>query len=247
MQDIINADRLPPEVEKAYLPYLKKLLEFYPKRIVSVFVYGSATGVNYISGVSDITSVCVFEQLSWSDVQNALAIVRKKRGSKIVVPLFLTKEYIRSSLDVFPIEFLDMKENHVLLYGEDVLSLLEIKGQYLRLFCEQELKGRFIRIRQAYLEIGLQHNELANLLRQSLNSLMPIFRNLLRLRKKRAPIDKIEIIVELCREFSLDEKDFMDIYRHLSGDQKIPPRELAVSLSEYLEEIEKLIFAVDRL
>jgi hypothetical protein len=244
---IINKEKLHIEVQKKFIPFLLTMSDIHGDNLISVFVYGSAAGENYIPKISDINSVFVFRDLKFSIFKSSLKVVSSGIFKKIAAPLFLTKEYINSSLDVFPIEFLDMKENHILLYGEDVLSGLAIKGEHIRLFCEQQIKGKLIRIRQAYLEIGLKKKGLEALLKESLGSLIPIFRNLIRLKGKQPPVNKTEIIRQLCQLFGLDENVFLPIYKDSANDEKIANQEVVVFLERYLNQIEKLAGMVDRI
>ena len=246
-EKIINAEKLPSEVQNKFIPYLKTMIDIHKDHLMAVFIYGSATGKNYIPKVSDINSVFVFKDLTFASLTDSLKLVSKGINKKIAAPLFLTKEYIETSLDVFPIEFLDMKENYCLLYGTDFLSALTIKEEHIRLFCEQQIKGKLIRIRQAYLEVGLKKKGLEALLKESLNSLIPIFRNLIRLKDKKPPIEKSEIIKQLCQEFDLDENVFLPIYKDTSNDEKIANQEVVVFIEKYLDQIKKLAVGVDQL
>ena len=260
---IINEKRLHIEVQKKFIPYFETMSDIHGDNLISVFIYGSATGENYVPKVSDINSVFVFKNLNPSILKSSLKAVSKGISKKIAAPLFMTKDYISSSLDVFPIEFLDMKENHILLYGEDVLSGLEINGEHIRLFCEQQLKGKLIRIRQAYLEVGLKKKGLEALLKESLNSLIPVFRNLIRLKEqqspggppneeasldaKQPPGSKAEILRQLCQVFELDENVFLPIYKDTTNDEKIANQEIDVFLEKYLIQIKKLAGMVDKI
>jgi len=244
--NIINDEKLHIGVQKKFIPYLKTMSDIHGDNLISVFVYGSAAGENYIPKISDINSAFVFKDLKFSTFKSSLNVISKGIFKKIAAPLFLTKGYINSSLDVFPIEFLDMKENHILLYGEDILTGLEIKGEHIRLFCEQQIKGKLIRIRQAYLEVGLKKKGLEALLKESFNSLTPIFRNLIRLKGKQPSVNKTEIIRQLCQMFELDESVFLPIYKDSTNDEKIANQEVVVFLEKYLNQIEKLAGMVDK-
>jgi len=189
-----NMDQLPTEVKKKYIPYLQKFLELYLGEIRSAAIYGSATGQNYVPGKSDINSVIIMDEVGFSHLKRALAVIAWGRKQRIASPLLLTKEYIHSSSDIFPIEFLDIKENHILVYGEDFFSQLPINMANLRLFCEHQIKGKLVRIRQAYLGSGLKAAAIEVLLKESLNSLIPIFRNLVRLKGRVVEVDKTKIL-----------------------------------------------------
>ena len=61
--NIINTKTLPLEVQKKFIPYLELMINMHKDDLLSVFIYGSATGKNYISKVSDINSVFIFNNL----------------------------------------------------------------------------------------------------------------------------------------------------------------------------------------
>ena len=244
---ILNMEKLPAEVQHKFIPYLKTMLDIHNEQLTSVFIYGSATGKNYNPKTSDINSVFIFKGLAFASLTDSLKTVSKGISKKIAAPLFLTKEHIETSLDVFPIEFLDMKENHILLYGTDFLSPLKIKEEHIRLFCDQQIKGKLIRIRQAYLEVGLKKKGMEALLKESLHSLIPVFRNLIRLKGKQPSIEKPAIIKQLCQEFDLDENVFLSIYKDTNNDEKIADQEVVVFIEKYLGQIKKLAVGADRL
>ncbi len=233
-------ENLSPHVQQAFFPYFKSLKAVHGDNLVSVFLYGSATGTDFVPGVSDINSGLVFRKLDFPALQKSLPVVSEGLKKKIPAPLFLTKESIANALDVFPLEFRDMQENHVIIDGEDVISVLEIKDEHVRLFCEQQIKGRLIRVRQGYLETGLSPQRVSLLLQEALTTLMPVFRNLLRLKGEPLPSSKPEILERLCGVFQLKRDVFLKIHKHKSGEAKIPPDEMAVDLDQFLIELGKL-------
>ena len=103
---IINKEKLHSEVQGNFIPYLEKMSDIHGDNLISVFVYGSAAGENYIPKNSDINSVFVFKDLKFQALKSSLKVISKGICKKIAAPLCLTKDYINSSLDVFQIEFL---------------------------------------------------------------------------------------------------------------------------------------------
>ena len=234
-------------VKDKFVPFLQDLLNIHREKILSVFIYGSATGKNYIPKISDINSVCVFHDYDFSILKNSLAVISRGMSRKIAPPLFLTKKHMESLLDVFPLEFLDMKDNYVLVYGEDVLQSLEISGRHIRLLCEHEIKGKLIRIRQAYLEAGRHKKNIKIILRESLNSLLPVFRNVIRLKNQQPAGDKENILKQLCREFNLDDHVFLPIYKDRTREVTIAHDDAEMILEKYIVELQKLAHHVDQL
>ena len=247
MSNLVNLDKLPVEVKNKVEPYFKAFINLHKDNIISIFVYGSAIGRNFIPGISDINTAVVVKELAFADLKKSLGMVSKGIPKKIIAPLFLTKRHIETSLDVFPVEFFEMKENHVLIYGMDILSALNIKGQNIRFICEQQIKGKLIRIRQAYLEIGLKKRGIEALLKESLASLLPIFKGLIRLKGKTPALDKADMLMQLCDEFGLDKGIFLPIFRDKSNDERIGSKDVEYYLEKYLDEIQKLARIVDGL
>ena len=250
MAELIHLDKLPVDVKRKIVPFMQELLAIHQDNITSIFIYGSATGINYLPKISNINSAIIFKRLRFEQLQDSLSAVSKAVKQKMTAPLFLTQDQIHSTMDIFSIEFLEMKENHVLIYGEDILSSLEIPLQYLRLFCEQQIHGKLIRIRQSYLEVGLDHKQMESLLKDSLTALIPIFRTLIRLKKKTPHLSKHKIFEQLCEEFQLDSDILKTIYRHTIQEEKIVRDKIDFFVGEYLKELEKLASvasAIDRI
>lgn len=240
-------NRLPDDVRNKVSSYFKDFLALHQDNVISIVIYGSAIGGDYLPKISDINSLVIFRPFEFSQLKKSLGVIARGISKKIAAPLILTREDIRSSVDIFPIEFLDMKENHVLIYGEDVLSSLDIPQKYLRLFCEQQIKGKLIRITQAYLEAGRTYKGMEVLLKDSLTALMPIFRVLIRLKSKVPPVNKFDVLQDTCREFQLDAHIFQMIYRSIRQEEKIARGKIDFFIGEYLKELGKLAGAVDRI
>ena len=246
MESFKNLDKLPEEVKRKFIPYLQELLDLYPGQVRCAAVYGSAAGQNYAPSRSDINSVLVLDEITFSHLDCALKVIARGTRQRIPAPLFLTPDHIVSSLDVFPVEFLDIKENHVLIFGEDLFAPLTISGNNLKLFCEHEIKGKLIRVRQAYLERGLKGPMVEALLKESLHGLIPIFCNLVRLKGGPAPTDKVKIVGDLAQIYTLDSQVFLDILKHRLHGLKMSPVHAQELIEKYLMELEKLAQAVNR-
>jgi len=243
----LKLDTVRVEVKRLIEPYLGKLLNIHKENILSINLYGSVSGRDFSPKTSDINLLVIFEKLKFSDLKNSLKLVSSGIPQKIAAPLFLTLEHIKTSQDVFPIEFLDMKENHLCLYGQDILSAIDINDKHLRLFCEEQIKGKLIRLRQAYLEIGLRKKGIESLMKESLYALIPVFRNLLRLKGITPPIEKEAILIKLSAQFNLDGGTFKAILKDKRDDEKIAGVDVEVYFEKYFAQIQQLARLVDRL
>ncbi|MCX7927020.1 MAG: hypothetical protein N2606_02665 [Candidatus Omnitrophica bacterium] len=240
-----NLRHLPWRVRNLLARYLEKICSLHSENVVSLFAYGAIVEENFDFRESEINLCVVLGKLSFSHLRDSLPIIREGLRKGIPAPLFLTREHIKSSQDVFPLEFLQMKDYHILLYGEDVLESVQVKREHLRLEVEEQIKGKLIHIRQAYLEMGLEKKGIINLLKQSLTVLIPVFRGILKLKDFNSipPKDRFGIIKTLSENFNLDDKIFLAIL----NKQKELGKKSLYYLERYIEEIQKLAGIVDTL
>lgn len=245
MANLVNLDSLHRDVRKIVEPYCDKMVTLHGDNLRSIVVYGSAVGQDFVLKRSNINLLIVFQRVDPPDLEKSLKLIQHGRKRRIIAPLFLTKRHIETSVDTFPIEFLEMKENHLVLYGEDLLSELEIKMDNLRLQCEQQLKGRLIRLRQAYLEIGRKKREIESLIFDSLTTLIPTLRNMLRLKGIYPPATKQEVIGLVAENFSVNGDLFSQVLAMKRGELKIRKDESKRLFGDYIEEIERLGMIVD--
>jgi len=242
-----NVSLLPAGVQKRLFPCIRDLSVIYQDQMISVAVYGSAAGQNFIPGVSDINTLIVVREILADLLKQSLNVVMRARRHRVAAPLILTREHIVSSLDVFPIEFLDMKERHVLIYGEDLLPGLEIRGEHTRLFCEQQIKGTLIRIRQTYLEVGLRKKGIEALLKNSLSSLFPVFRRMVILKGAVAPDDKEALLQTLGEVFEINPDDMIAIWKDRRNDERIAGEDVREVFGRYISRLEDLAKIADQL
>ena len=173
----------------------------YHEDLVSVALYGSAASGEFVDKHSNLNILVVLKSTGLADLKKASKILRK---FKMLNVLFLTESYILSSLDIFPIEFLDMQENHFVLYGKDILKDIHVDTGNLRFQCEQELKQKLLKLQHAYLKAGDNLGNLNALLFSSFTSILHILRNVLRLKGITPPYLKHEIIRELLSQFKIN-------------------------------------------
>jgi predicted nucleotidyltransferase len=245
MYELKNLNSLTKSVKDVIEPYCHKMLNLHGDNIKSLYVYGSAASDEFIPKKSNINILVILRRIDPPDLKKTLGLVKSGFKKGILAPLMLTLEHIRSSTDAFPIEFLEFKENNVLVYGEDILSSLAIKHDNIRLQCEQQIKGGLVRLYQAYLETGFKEKETMGLMIRSITSLMPIFRSLLRLKGKSPSTKKRSVISDMCTELSISS-DVLNKVLDLKEGKKIPDK-IETLFGDYMEKIEELGIKVDQM
>ena len=244
MDILVNLEKLNSHVKKVLVPFSQAMIALHGDNLKSISLYGSAVGEDFIPKKSNINLLLVMERIDPPDLKKSLKLINQGR-KKGIIPLLLTVEHMKSSTDTFPIEFLEMKENYILIYGKDILDELEVNSRNVRLQCEQQLKGGLIRLYQVYLEIGMREKRIRALLINSLTSFIPIFRSLLRLKGKALPVKKRDIISDLEREFTVNGNLFLKVLQMKEG-KKVEDN-LEKLFGDYLEEVEKLCIICDRM
>lgn len=232
-------ERLNVSVRKFVDSVCKRFADVYGEQLRSIIVYGSALTSYFDPKKSDVNLLIILDSTDISQLKKSLPLMRRY---KRINPLFVTKEYIRASQDVYPMEFLEMKDNYVVVYGEDVLQDINIDRQYLRLECEQQLKGALLKLKQGFLSRGM--GRIGWLMKDSISTIVTIFRNLIRLKGKEPPVDKDKVIEEVGTLYSIDKALFKSILRYKLGKEKL---DLELCFDKYIKELEELIEVVDRL
>ena len=247
MTELINLEKVPEEVRKLVEPYAKNLIELLGDNICSIAMFGSATGKDFILKKSNVNLLVVLKEIELAHLKKCFKLVAQGRKKGIVAPLFLTRRHMETSSDVFPIEFLDMRDSHQVIYGEPVFEGLEIGTENLRLECEEQLKGKLIRLRQVYLEVGANAKAIGAVAVESLTSLIPVFRGMLRLVEKEVPRPKSEVIDAASKEFGVDARILHQVLDIKAGRAKLEKKDIEEFYGRYIKEIEKLAVAADQL
>lgn len=226
--------------------FIQGLQKIYKDGLISVILYGSAASGEFINRYSNLNLLVVLKNTNLENLKIASNLINKWKFGAIQ-PLFFTQDYIRNSSDVFPIEFLDMKENYAVLAGHDVLKDIHIDTNNLRFQCEQELKVKLISLRHLFLRRYKDKTILKNLLFKSFTSVMHILRNVVRLKGKQPPYLKEDILKEVALGFQINEEVWRKILAAKNKQIKLSGREIERLFISFTEELEKIIDIVDNL
>jgi len=157
----------------------------------------------------------------------------------------MTEHYINTSTDIFPVEFLDLKENNRLLYGKDCLSGIQVDIRNLRFQCEQELKIKLLNLRNLYIRLNKDASALRGILFKNITSVLHIARNVLRIKGKTPAYKKEDIIKDLTQEFRIDAALWSKILAAKNKAIRLSNQETEGLFEEFVKELEMLVEAVD--
>lgn len=237
--------KLDTKTEQTIEKFTHEIQTLYGDDLVSLILYGSAAGADFVPDRSDLNFLVVLKRVTPEALRKAVPLVRSWHRQKIATPLFVDPEFLQSSLDVFPIEFLDMQEQHRLLAGRDILLELKISPRNLRLQCEEELKGKLLNLRRAYLETAGRVEALEELMTRSLKSFLIIVRHLLRLKGSQPAHEFLEILVQAEEAFEISLEAIRDVHSLRLGMIRLDKSNAQTLFERYLADIEQLAARAD--
>ncbi len=224
--------------------FVAGLKAIFSDSLISIVLYGSAASAEFVDNHSNLNILIVLKDTDPNILKKASGLTRK---FPLFQTLFLSPEYIEHSTDIFPIEFLDMKENYHILYGKDIIKDMTIDLRNLRFQCEQELKAKLLNLRQLYLKLNANKAALKNILLKSFTSILHIARNVLRLKGKTPAYKKEVILEDLAKEFPLDISIWQRILALRNREEKIRNKEVEPLFVSFIREVEKIADIVDKL
>lgn len=233
---------LPEELRGPLSAFAEDVKERVPD-VRSVVVYGSAARGDYVHGASDVNVLVIAGSLPQQALRSAAHSVRHWREHIPLSPIFATKDYLRTSADVFPLEFLDMRDAHVTLLGSDPLEGLQVDPANLRHQVEAELKGKLMRLRAAYVRACGNPQAVADLMRDSLASFRIAFQGLLRLHGEKPPTSRLEIMRAVASDYDLDSGALLAVVALHKGDA--PEGDADSLFGRYLASVERLVDVID--
>ncbi len=213
--------------------------------LVSIIVYGSAAGYEYIPKRSDINLLIVLTEEGIQKISSAIETVNRWKKKRVTTPLFLTEDEIKNSLDTFPVEYINIKFSYRVLYGKDIFAELEFNREFIRLQCERELRAKIIILRGAILDTGVKEGQLKSVLIQSLKAFIAIFRAVLYLEGKDIPVESRRIIKEISSISGIREEIFLRLLDLKEDKIKLRGDALRSFSEDYLRESRKLVRFID--
>lgn len=231
--------------------HLTEFVEDYRKLfgddLVGILVFGSAAGDDFRPGKSDVNVMIALSEAGIDQIDRAFAAVEKWRKKKFAVPLFLTEAYVKTSLDVFPVEYLDFRENHRLVHGRDILEGLSFQPESVRLQCEREVKGKLLLLREAFMASAGKGKVLKEVIGRSIQTFVALFKALVFLKGMEIPREKRDVIRVACEAFDLDAGVFEKLLDVKEDKAQWREHELTGLYRGYLKEVRKLSQKIDTL
>jgi len=187
-----------PAVKKRVDQFLGELDRVWPAGYAAV-LFGSAARGQHIPGWSDINILLVLPAITPGLLRAAGPAFRRWREEAGGVPLIFTVAEWGRSADAYPLELAEMHTCYDVLRGIDPLLGLVVRPHDLRLAVERELRGKLMRLRQAWAVAGDDIDQMSELLRRSAGSIMLLCRGVVLLVGENPPLEPTALIAAAAR------------------------------------------------
>lgn len=229
--------RYPRKPEEIFREFTEDAKKVFGDDLRSIILYGSGARGDYRPGKSDLNFVIVLTEEGIERIGDFMETHAKWRKKRVAAPLFMTGSFIRSALEAYPVEFLNITRNLVLVYGEEVLKDPDFDSRALRLQCRREISGKLLLLRSAFMETGGDAERLRNLIRVSITAFISLFRALIHLKGMEVPRGRREIVKAASDAYGLDAGIFLRCVDIKEGKVDWRPAEVKALFDQYLKAV----------
>ncbi|MFH1887419.1 MAG: hypothetical protein ABIJ95_12730 [Pseudomonadota bacterium] len=214
-------------------------------RLVSVVLHGSVLTDDFDPKRSDANLLVTLTETGMDELDRCLGLVHRWRKKRVATPLFLTQSDIASSLDTFPVEFLNMRRAYSVLEGTDVLSGLGFDPGHVFRQCEREMKGKLILLRQGWMSSGSRDRDLAGLMAETVSTFAFLFNGILHALGREVPKTRAESLSQGCGAMGLDDGHFLKILEIRAQGKPSRGENVSGLFRAYLADIRAAVRFVD--
>ena len=235
-------------IKEALSGLVEDLRATHGNNLACVVLYGSAATGDHNELRSDYNILIALHRITPEDLRQAQAPMREWQRLGHPLPVYFTIEELSDAADVFPIEFHQMANARVVLYGHDPFEFVQLSSANLRHQTEYELRSKLIQLRRLYIPASVSIEKLCDLMSDSLSSFAALFRAVLMLHDQQAPVSKPDCVRATAKLLRLDSAPFERIFEFRTGGN-LPTSEKEANdlFGAYLFQIEQVVEAVDNL
>ncbi len=240
-----NWARMPQKTRDLLQAYLRDVQTILKAEVHAIIVYGSLARGDYLEGRSNINVLMIFEHLTLDIMKGCTKLNDEWSKERIVTPLMFMEKELRSFFETFPLEFFEIRDQHILLAGKDPFPELHIQGRHVRQECERGIRSNLLRVRQQFVESKGNSEGIHALLPISLTTLIPCLRGLYRLLGQPSQGTPDVILERMPSVLALDPGAFHEVWLLKRGQSTPGKHDFPNLLDRYLEALGALIDRVD--
>ena len=190
----VGLDRVAPAMRKPLEDYARLVKELGGENAKALTLFGAIAAGAFDADRHTVRSVLILDRVDLAVLRRLAEHGVQLGKSKIAAPLIMTPEYIKASLDTFPLELIEIKQQHVTVFGYDYFEDLSFEENDIRLQCERELKVTLISLRQGLLASAGREKFLGALEVDVGEGLMRTLRGLLWLKGQKEGKPAVEVL-----------------------------------------------------
>lgn len=165
------------------------LRRVFGDRLESVVAYGADRPLH---------SLVLADRVTFADLAACIRVADDWHGSGLATPLLLSRHEFLRTLDVFPIEYGAIIDDHAVIAGANPFTGCAVNEADLRRAVEAQAKSHLIHLREGFLETAGRPEAVARLIAGS----VPAYRSLLRNLEHLAPSAIVQTDPRLVDELS---------------------------------------------
>ena len=238
-------DGLPDEYLQQLRAYVKDVQRLYGDALDGVLLYGSAVRGEFLPGRSNLNIVLIVKSARADQLKKYGAVHRRWAKEQVVVPLFVTLADLPAMSLVFPLEYLEIQEQHRLLAGQDPFVGFKVDQRHLLAEVLQSLRGNLLRVRQRFIEGGGSEEAITILLPLSLTAMLPVLRGVQRLLGRPVLSQGEPLLKDFETFLSIDLSGLRDAWLLKRGQISPGQKEIPRLMERYLESLERLVQTVE--
>ncbi|MCX7835104.1 MAG: nucleotidyltransferase domain-containing protein [bacterium] len=229
------------------IPFLvEKMKNVINDQIHSLILFGSVVKGNWNPEHSDINLICEFKDKQLDVLDYAISLKKDFQEYRVNCLWFGFGALLKSA-DVFPIEMLDLKLYHELLYGEDLLKDIQINKKDLRLACERIAREKLLSLRTEYLNVAGNEKAIRSLLIKSSPTWGAEFQAILYLMDEDIPQDLKLRARKVGELLNINSAAFEALFEWRNNPKTGDLVFLMHILREYLNGVQELVNHLDKL
>lgn len=228
---------LPDDTQKLLHAHVRDVKGLFGEQLEGVLLYGSAVRGEFLVGRSNLNVLLLMSSYDQALLKGYGTIHRRWSKEEIVAPLFLTEEELRSSAPVFPLEYLEIQEQHRVLGGRDPFLGFRVETAQLAAEVRQGLTASLFRLRQRYVEGSATDEAALILMPVSITSLLPLLRGIQRMQGRSVLYQSGAVIKDVAEQLGLDLQGLQDALLLKRGQITPGRKEIPRLFERYLQAV----------
>lgn len=233
-----SIEDLPQDTQDILARYIEQIRQQWSADLDGLVLFGSAARGDFITGRSNLNILLVVRNLTVDLLRRAGQLHRQWGPQNIIAPLVMTEDDLKRSCHLFPLEYLQMTQHHLVLAGRNPFGDTPVDPARLGWQCEHELMANLLRVRQRFIEGEGRIEAIQALLILSITAVLPCLRGLLFCLGQSSQEKDGVLLETLPTTIQFDPNTFLDILNMKRGLSSPGSLEWPKAYARYLQSLE---------